>query len=123
MNDSIIHSDYRNWLIELKSTIKQRQIKAALSVNGELIRLYWDMGRQMVEKQQNTSWGSGFIDQLSKDLKEEFPEMKGFSRSNLFAIKKFYLFYNSTAGIVHQVDGQIESRRWQSHQRYTTMQE
>ena len=87
MNDSILQPDYRSWLVELKSTIKQSQIKAALSVNSELIRLYWDMGRQIVEKQQNTSWGSGFIDQLSRDLKEEFPEMKGFSRSNLFAIK------------------------------------
>ncbi|MDD4971462.1 MAG: PDDEXK nuclease domain-containing protein [Paludibacter sp.] len=109
MNESILQSDYRNWLVGLKSTIKQRQIKAALSVNSELIRLYWDMGRQIVEKQQNTSWGSGFIDQLSKDLKEEFPQMKGFSRSNLFAIKKFYLFHNSATGIVHQVDGQLEN--------------
>jgi len=108
MNDSILQPDYRSWLVELKSTIKQSQIKAALSVNSELIRLYWDMGRQIVEKQQNTSWGSGFIDQLSRDLKEEFPEMKGFSRSNLFAIKKFYLFHNASIGFIHQLDGQIE---------------
>lgn len=69
MNESILNSDYKNWLTELKSTIKQSQIKAALSVNTELIKLYWNMGQQIVEKQQNSSWGSGFIDQLSKDLK------------------------------------------------------
>jgi predicted nuclease of restriction endonuclease-like (RecB) superfamily len=109
MNESILNSDYRNWLIELKSTIKQSQIKAALSVNSELIQLYWNLGRQLVEKQENTYWGSGFIDQLSKDLKEEFPEMKGFSRSNLFAIKKFYLFYNQSTLIVQQPVGQLES--------------
>jgi predicted nuclease of restriction endonuclease-like (RecB) superfamily len=108
MNESILNSDYKNWLTELKSTIKQSQIKAALSVNTELIKLYWNMGQQIVEKQQNSSWGSGFIDQLSKDLKEEFPEMKGFSRSNLFAMKKFYLFHNQLGLFVHQLDGQFK---------------
>lgn len=110
MNESILNSDYRNWLIELKKTIKQSQIKAALSVNSELIRLYWDLGRQIVEKQENAYWGSGFIEQLSKDLKEEFPEMKGFSSSNLYSIKKFYLFYNQSTIILHQVGGELDSR-------------
>ena len=82
MSDSILNSDYRTWLVEFKTTIKQRQIKAALSVNSELIKLYWEMGRQIAEK-QNSVWGSGFIDQLSKDLKKEFPDMKGFQREML----------------------------------------
>ena len=51
MNDSILNSDYRAWLVELKTTIKQSRIKAALSVNSELIKLYWDMGKQLNEKQ------------------------------------------------------------------------
>ena len=59
------------------------------------------MGKQIVEKQENTKWGSGFVDQLSKDLKSEFPDMGGFSRSNLFSIKKFYLFYRNEF-LIHQ---------------------
>ena len=93
MTDLIKHSEYRDWLRDLKQQIKTGQIKAALSVNSHLIMLYWDLGRQIVEKQEKTQWGSGFIDQLSKDLMEEFPEMTGFSYDNLRFAKRFYLFY------------------------------
>ena len=119
MNESILQSDYRNWLVELKSTIKQRQIKAAISVNSELIRLYWDMGRQIVEKQQNTSWGSGFIDQLSKDLKEEFPQMKGFSKRNIELIKQWYLFYSESFVFAKQLVSQIQSVEFEIDDRNT----
>ena len=93
MNDIIKHSEYRDWLRDLKQQIKSGQIKAALSVNSHLIMLYWDMGRQIVEKQEKAKWGSGFIEQLSKDLREEFPEMTGFSKDNLIYMRRFYLFY------------------------------
>ena len=110
----IQNQEYSNWIVSLKSTIKQRQIKAAIAVNSNLILMYWDLGKQIVEKQENAKWGSGFIDQLSADLKSEFPNMGGFSRSNLFAIKKFYLFYRNNDAInqsefVHQVAGQLEN--------------
>ena len=105
MNEITKNQDYKNWLIGLKANIKSSQIKAALAVNSQLIQLYWDLGKQIVEKQENTKWGSGFIDQLSKDLKEEFPTMGGFSRSNLFAVKKFYLFYRKP--FVQQLAGQM----------------
>ena len=106
MNDLVKNMDYKDWLVELKSTIQQRQIKAAIAVNSELILLYWELGKQIVEKQENAKWGTGFIDQLSLDLKAEFPQMNGFSRSNLFAIKKFYSFYNQHSEAIHQIDGQ-----------------
>ena len=93
--NSTQNKEYSNWVVSLKSTIKQRQIKAAIAVNSNLIQLYWDLGKQIVDKQEHAKWGSGFIDQLSKDLKSEFLDMGGFSRSNLFAIKKFYLFYRN----------------------------
>jgi predicted nuclease of restriction endonuclease-like (RecB) superfamily len=92
MNELLTNNDYKTWLIDLKSKIQQSQIKAALAVNSQLIQLYWDLGRQIVEKQETAKWGSGFIDQLSKDLKEEFPAMGGFSRTNLFSMKQFYAF-------------------------------
>ena len=112
MNEVIKFSEYRDWLSDLKQQIKKGQIKAALSVNSQMIMLYWDLGRQITEKQEHAKWGSGFIEQLSKDLREEFPEMKGFSRTNLFRMKSFYLFYSSTMEyntFVPQLVGQIEN--------------
>lgn len=103
----IQNEDYFNWLSALKSTIKNRQIKAAIAVNSNLILMYWDLGKEIVEKQENAKWGTGFIDQLSKDLKAEFPGVKGFSRTNIFAIKKFYLFYRNS-DFIHQLGGQSQ---------------
>lgn len=97
MASQIINSDYRNWLVDLKTKIKQSQIKAVLAVNSQLIMLYWDLGKEIVEKQQNAKWGSGFIDQLSKDLKLEFPEIGGFSAKNLRYCKSFFEFYSEVS--------------------------
>ena len=93
MSTLLKNNDYKKWLVELKAAIKQQQIKAALAVNSQLIMLYWDMGRQIVDKQEHAKWGTGFINQLSKDLKAEFPDMGGFSVSNLKYCKQFYLYY------------------------------
>jgi len=95
MTNNIKHPEYRDWLRDLKQQIKTGQIKAALSVNSQMIMLYWDMGRQIAEKQEKAQWGSGFIEQLSKDLREEFPDMTGFSYDNLLRMKNFYQFYSS----------------------------
>ena len=102
---------YNNWLIDLKTKIKQCQFKASLAVNSELILLYWDLGKQIVEKQTQAKWGTGFINQLSIDLNLEFPQMSGFSRTNLFAIKKFYLFHNQHCTIVPQAGGQLKNKK------------
>jgi len=95
MADIAKHSEYSNWVHNLKLQIKTRQIKAAISVNSQMIMLYWDLGRQITEKQEKAKWGSGFIEQLSNDLRKEFPEMTGFSRVNLIYMRKFYKFYSS----------------------------
>jgi len=94
MSDVIEFSEYRDWLRDLKQQIKIGQIKAAFSVNSQMIMLYWDIGRQIAEKQEIAKWGSGFIEQLSKDLREEFPEMTRFSKDNLLMMRRFYLFYS-----------------------------
>lgn len=99
------NKEYYGWMQELKSVIRQRQIKAAVAVNSQLILLYWELGKQITVKQQQSQWGSGFINQLSKDLKADFADMGGFSRSNLFAIKKFYQVYNDMFKNVHQPEG------------------
>lgn len=98
-----LQQDYRQWLTELKENIRKSQIKAAIAVNSELIHLYWSLGEQIVEKQQKTQWGSGFIEQLSKDLQAEFPDIKGLSVSNLRRCKQLYLFYNQQDTIHAQV--------------------
>ena len=80
MTVELISSEYKSWLTDLKQQIKNTQIKAAVTVNSQLIMLYWDLGRQIVEKHDKAKWGSGFIEQLSQDLRNEFPEMTGFRR-------------------------------------------
>ncbi|MET4083821.1 putative nuclease of restriction endonuclease-like (RecB) superfamily [Pedobacter sp. UYP30] len=84
-------STYKQWLIELKGKIRSVQIKAAIAVNSELIQFYWELGKMISEKQ--TSYGTGFIPQLSTDLKQEFPEMRGLSARNLAFCRQFYQFY------------------------------
>ena len=104
-----IENDYKQWLVDLKSKIRQSQIKAAVKVNTELLRLYWDLGRDIVIRQAETEWGSRFFERLSKDLMSEFPDMKGFSRQNLYYIKQFYLFYTQEDIILLQVAEKLES--------------
>ena len=102
-----ISNDYKQWLIDLKGRIRQSQIKAAIKVNTELLRLYWDLGQDIVARQMETVWGNGFLKQLSKDLLREFPDMTGFSQSNMYYIKQFYVFYSQAIPKFHQVGGKI----------------
>jgi predicted nuclease of restriction endonuclease-like (RecB) superfamily len=90
----MLSTEYKDWLKELKGKVRSAQLKAAVAVNTELILLYWDLGKMITEKQ--TAWGTNFLEQLSKDLKVEFPEMAGFSRRNLSNAANFYQFYNNS---------------------------
>jgi len=101
------NNEYFKWLDNLKSRIRTAQIKASLSANAELIELYWDIGKDIFEKQEIKGWGNSIVENLSKDLKLEFPNIKGFSRRNLFYMKKFYSFYKSDFEKVQQLVAQI----------------
>lgn len=103
----ILPPEYRPWLETIKSTIRSAQIKAALAVNEQLIRLYWELGRMIVKKQEEANWGDAIVDRLSLDLKAEFPDMSGFSRLNLFQMRRFYLFYKDAGEFVLQLVKQI----------------
>lgn len=94
-SDLIIDKEYKAWLSDIKLKVRNVQIKAALKVQTELLNFYWDLGADIVAKQSHARWGDRLIEQLSKDLMADFPEMKGFSRSNLKYIKQWYLFYSS----------------------------
>jgi predicted nuclease of restriction endonuclease-like (RecB) superfamily len=103
-----VDKQYKKWIVELKDKIQTRQIKAAISVNRELLNLYWELGKEICEKQEKANWGDALIEQLAKDLSAAFPEIKGFSRSNVFYIRKWFLFYRSRE-IVPQVVGQFDN--------------
>jgi predicted nuclease of restriction endonuclease-like (RecB) superfamily len=98
MQNLIKSIEYYDWVKNIKSHIKTSQIKAALSVNRILTEFYFDLGRQIFEKQKQTDWGDKLISQLSTDLKNEFPEIKGFSSTNLKYCRKYYEFYKDLIG-------------------------
>jgi hypothetical protein len=86
-------TDYSNWLKEVKERIKIARIKVALAANSELLSFYWDLGKMMDNLSTTAQWGNNWIQDLSKDLREEFPDMEGFSKTNLYNIKRLYQFY------------------------------
>lgn len=80
---------YTDWLAELKTRIHSAQQRAALAVNRELVLLYWQIGRDILERQEREGWGSKVIDRLAHDLRTAFPDMKGFSPRNLKYMRAF----------------------------------
>ena len=106
--DIAFNKEYKDWLKEIKVKIQSSQIKAAIAVNRALIEFYWDLGEMIADKQKHNNWGSKLIEQLSKDLKREFPEMSGFSRRNLYYVAQFYTYF-SKFSIVPQLEAQKES--------------
>ena len=89
MNDMILPSDYQSWLATLKTRIQNAQHRAVLAVNQELLTLYWQIGHDILHRQQEQGWGAKVIDRLSRDLKTAFPDLKGFSARNLKYMRKF----------------------------------
>ena len=100
---SILDKDYSRWISELSSRYRRSQIKAAVKVNEEMLRFYWELGRDIVEMQAESRWGSGFLKNLSRDLKEINPEATCFSQINLLYMKNYYLLYQSYTEIVPQL--------------------
>jgi predicted nuclease of restriction endonuclease-like (RecB) superfamily len=100
----ISSANYTKFITSLKSKIRSAQIKAAVSVNSELIRLYWELGKDIVEKQDREGWGSGVLEKVAKDLQNEFPGIEGFSRANIFRMKAFFIAYEKVAQAVRQLE-------------------
>src|SRR5271167_4768402 len=80
---------YGDWLAELKTQIRETRLRASLSVNVELIGLYWRIGRDILERQERDGWGARVVGRLAADLRAEFPGMRGFSRANLLYMRAF----------------------------------
>lgn len=103
-------NEYKEWIEELKSEIQKSQIKASVTVNRVLLDLYWKLGKSISEKINHEKWGVSVVDNLSKDLKNHFPNQQGFSRTNLFSMRKWYEFYTYSgigAEKIQQLVGQI----------------
>lgn len=106
MANNRIAEGYDNFLHDLKERIRRAQVQVVLTVNRELVLLYWQIGRDILTRQQQQGWGAKVIDRLAADLRSSFPEMKGFSRTNLLYMRAFAEAYPSEQ-IVQQVVGQI----------------
>lgn len=91
--DLVTTDDYRTLITDLKTRIQSAQTRAVLAVNSQIIALYWDIGKLITEKQRASGWGDAVIEAIAKDLSREFKSMKGFSRANLYRMKRFYAFY------------------------------
>ena len=92
-HDIHIDTDYADWIAEIKHRYRSAQVKAAVKVNAEKLLFNWQLGRDLVQKKAEERWGAGVVEQVSMDLKREFPDADGFSTSNLWYMKKWYLFY------------------------------
>ena len=95
MSKAISHPDYPAFVAGLKERILHARTLAARSVNRELVPLYGDIGRSIVEKQQAAGWGDAVVERLAADLRAAFPDMKGFSLANLWRMKQFFLVHAS----------------------------
>ena len=85
--------DYKELVREIKQRVHKAQYEALKAVNKELIALYWDIGRMIVERQKRHGWGKSIVESLARDLRLEFPGVKGFSTQNLWRMRLFYLVY------------------------------
>ncbi|MEE1090502.1 MAG: PDDEXK nuclease domain-containing protein [Paludibacteraceae bacterium] len=85
--------EYVDWLTDLKRRYKQSQLRTAVKANSEVLEYYWNLGRDIVAKEAESKWGSGFFNQLSLDMRAMFPDEKGFSSANLRYMKRWYEFY------------------------------
>ena len=94
-HDVTLDEDYAEWIAEVKHSYRSAQVKAAVKVNAEKLLWNWQMGRDLVQKKAEERWGAGVVEQVSLDLKREFPGADGFSASNLWRMKQWFLFYTA----------------------------
>jgi len=88
-----LDQNYKNFLSDIKERLRTAQINAARAVNIKLVKFYWELGNELIEKQKAYKWGEHFLDQFSHDLRQAFPEMQGFSKRNLQRIRQFTQLY------------------------------
>jgi predicted nuclease of restriction endonuclease-like (RecB) superfamily len=114
---NIAHNvEYKKWITDLRSKLKQAQLKAAVTVNQQLLMFYWELGTDILEKQKITAWGEGRLKQLSHDLMSEFPDMKGFSERNLRLIRQWVQFWIERSTNWQQAVAELKQIPWGHNQ-------
>lgn len=109
-HDIHIDADYATWIAEVKHRYRSAQVKAAVSVNAEKLLFNWQLGCDLVQKKVEEQWGAGVVEQVSLDLKREFPNAQGFSTSNLWYMKRWYLFYTQDdSAILHKLKTELKN--------------
>lgn len=103
----MLPSGYAEWIADVKLRIRAAQQRAALAVNKEMLLLYWQIGRDILDRQAEAGWGAGILDRIEADLRAEFPEMRGFSRSNLAYMRAFAEAWPDPDVIVQRFVGQL----------------
>ncbi len=109
-HDVVVDNDYGTWLNGLKTSYQHAQVKAAVKVNSEKLLWNWQLGRDLVMRKAEEKWGAGIVEQLSLDLQAAFPGEKGFGVDNLWAMKRWYLFYaeklEQPVQVLYRIDSQ-----------------
>ena len=101
--------DYVRWIADIKSHYRNSQIKAAIKVNSALLEFYWSVGRDLAVLKAEERWGSGIVKQFALDMRNAFPDAKGFSDTNVKYMKRWYMFYYKQVIKGHQPGGQIDA--------------
>ena len=105
--NNIDKTEYQNWINSIKVKVQSAQTKIALSINLAVLELYWEIGKEIETKLKNGNWGTKIIEQISIDLILEFPNIKGFSKRNIYAMRQWYSFYSQVSSFVPQLVAQI----------------
>ncbi|MDI6781713.1 MAG: DUF1016 N-terminal domain-containing protein [bacterium] len=104
--EPILKSDYLQFVKEIKEKIASARVTAYRGLNRELIKLYWNIGGNIVERQERFGWGKSVVEKLSKDLRQEFSDIRGYSVQNLWYMRQFYLEYKDFPNL-QQLVGEI----------------
>ena len=115
IHDVNIDQEYVQWLSEIKNRYRNAQIKASVRVNAEQLRFNWELGRDLALRKAEERWGTGVVEQVSLDLQAAFPESKGFSPTNLWRMKQWYLFYSGASEKLAQLGRELQQSKNQQH--------
>ena len=115
IHDVNIDQEYVQWLGEIKARYRNAQIKASMRVNAEQLRFNWELGRDLALRKAEERWGAGVVEQVSLDLQAAFPESKGFSPTNIWRMKQWYLFYSGAAEKLAQLGRELQQPKNQQH--------
>lgn len=108
-HDVHLDSEYTQWIHEIKERYRNTQIKAAMKVNSEQLLFNWLLGKDLVTRKAEEKWGAGIVEQVSLDMQNEFPHAKGFSTTNLWNMKKWFLFYSGDYKKLQQLVGEMDT--------------